>query len=64
MEWVLVYISLTFHGHPIAEETGRYVSMTECFYAREALAKEVGGKDGYFPLGQQAVCIMNANEEI
>jgi hypothetical protein len=31
--------------------------MTECFYAREALADEVGKGFGYFKAGQQALCI-------
>jgi hypothetical protein len=35
--------------------------MVECFYAREALADEVGKGDGYFKAGQQALCI-NMNE--
>ena len=62
MEWVLVYISLTFHGHPIAEEIGRYDSMVECFHAREQLAQDVGGSNGYFPTGEQAVCVSNLKE--
>lgn len=62
MEWVLVYISLTFHGHPIAKEIGRYDSMIDCFYAREQLAQDVGGSNGYFPNGEQAVCVSNLKE--
>ena len=59
MKWILVYISLSYHGHPIATEEGRYTSMTECFYAREELAVKVGGDPatGHFPNGQQAVCV-------
>jgi hypothetical protein len=31
--------------------------MTDCFFAREALAEEVGKGNGYFKAGQQALCI-------
>jgi len=58
MKWILVYISLSYHGHPIATEEGRYETMADCFLAREELAIEVGGsRTGYFPNGQQAVCV-------
>jgi len=57
MEWVLVYIALTAHGHPIAKEYGRFDTVNECFIAREKLALEKGAKDEYFPIGTQAVCI-------
>jgi len=37
--------------------------MTECFYAREALADEVGRGAGYFKPEQQALCIgMNSSD--
>jgi hypothetical protein len=62
MEWVLVYITLTFHGHPIAEEHGRFDSMVECFKAREYLSLELGSTDGYYPIGSQAVCVTNLKE--
>lgn len=32
-------------------------TMTECFMKREALSVTVGGNDGYFPEGKQAVCV-------
>jgi hypothetical protein len=59
MKWILVYISLSYHGHPIATEEGRYETMTDCFLAREELAIKVGGDPatGHFPTGQQAVCV-------
>lgn len=57
MKWVLVYIALTHHGHPIVEEKGRFEQMTDCFLAREALAEEMGGSNGYFLDGEQAVCV-------
>jgi hypothetical protein len=62
MEWVLVYITLTFHGHPIVEELGRYDSMVECFKAREYKSLELGSEAGYFPVGSQAVCVSNLKE--
>ena len=64
MEWVLVLITLTFHGHPEVQEVGRYASMTECFMVREELALDVGGDPatGHFPKGMQAVCIPHENK--
>jgi hypothetical protein len=64
MKWILVYITLSFHGHPIATEEGRFNSMTDCFFARESLAESVGGVDGHFPKGQQAVCIPHPDPEL
>jgi hypothetical protein len=63
-EWVLVLITLTFHGHPEVQEVGRYDSMTECFMVREQLALDVGGDPatGHFPKGMQAVCIPHSNK--
>jgi hypothetical protein len=63
-EWVLVFIALTFHGHPEVQEVGRYDSMTECFMVREKLALDVGGDPatGHFPKGMQAVCIPHENK--
>jgi hypothetical protein len=31
--------------------------MYECFDARDQLSVDVGGMDGYFPKGMQAVCV-------
>ena len=64
MEWVLVLITLTFHGHPIATEEGRYETMTDCFLAREELVIKIGGDPatGHFPEGMQAVCIPHSNK--
>ena len=64
-EWVLVFIALTFHGHPEVQEVGRYASMTECFMVREELALDVGGDPGtgHFPKGMQAVCIPHDNAD-
>lgn len=62
MKWVLVYIALSYHGHPIAEEIGRYDLMEECFLEREELAVELGGTNGHFPVNTQALCIRHKPE--
>ncbi len=54
--WVLVFIYL-YDETPYVEKYGQYRFMTECFQAREKLGLELSGKHGYFPTGQQAVCI-------
>ena len=58
--WVLVFIYF-YDAMPYVEAVTAHGTMTECFYAREALANEVGKGDGYFKAGQQAICI-NMNE--
>jgi len=62
MKWILVYVALTYHGHPVVEEIGRYDSMTDCFFAREELALKLGGVDGKFPVNTQALCIQHKPE--
>jgi len=54
--WVLVFIYF-YDTVPYVEKVSRHDSMVECFYAREALADEVGKGNGYFKPGQQALCI-------
>lgn len=54
--WTLVFIYL-FNGEPFAVKYDMYESMYECFQQREILAREVGGVDGYYPSGQQGICI-------
>jgi hypothetical protein len=54
--WALVFIYF-YDTMPYAELVTTHSTMTECFYAREALADEVGKGDGYFKAGQQALCI-------
>ena len=62
--WVLVFIYL-YDAIPYAETVTIHDSMTECFFAREALADEVGRGDGYFKTGQQALCIsMEENTQL
>jgi len=54
--WVLIFVYL-YDEIPYAEKYGQYRFMNECFQAREKLGLELSGKSGYFPLGQQAICI-------
>ena len=54
--WTLVF--LVFIGDQLESTVkGTYTTMYECFDRREALSFEVGGKDGYYPPGSQAVCV-------
>ena len=55
MNWVLVLVALTFHGHPQVQEIGRYDSMVECFDAREKLVDKVGKPI----VNYQAICIQH-----
>jgi hypothetical protein len=57
MQWILIYITIGFGAEHTSVFKGNYSTMNDCFYARESLSIEVGGKDGHFPNGQQAVCI-------
>jgi len=58
--WVLVFIYF-YDAVPYVEKVSIHNNMVECFYAREALAEEVGKGAGYFKPEQQAICI-NMNE--
>ncbi len=60
--WVLVFIYF-YEATPYVEKVSVHNKMTACFFAREALSEEQGGTDGYFPLGQQAICIKVSGEE-
>jgi len=62
MQWILVYVSLTFHGHPIAQELGRYDSMANCFVERELALVDMGSEDGYPLEGTQLVCIKGTSQ--
>lgn len=55
--WILVYIIIGASLEPKAEKIAVYRTIQECFYARESLAATVGGQEGYFPTGQQGICI-------
>jgi hypothetical protein len=58
--WVLVFIYF-YDAKPYVEPYDMYRTMAECFEGRDILASDVGKGDGYFKVGQQAVCI-NMNE--
>lgn len=54
--WVLIFVYL-YDTVPYVEKYNSYQSIFECFQAREDLGTELSGKPGYFPDGQQAVCV-------
>jgi len=54
--WMLVFIYF-YDAVPYVEKVSGHDSMAECFYAREALADELGKGGGHFKAGQQALCI-------
>ena len=54
--WALVFIYF-YDASPYVELVTYHNNMTDCFFAREALAEEVGKGNGYFKAGQQALCI-------
>lgn len=58
--WVLVYIYLNGMNPISINAMGPGVAfntMYECFEAREQLSVRVGGENGYFPSGSQAICV-------
>ena len=61
--WMLVFIYF-YDAVPYVEKVSGHDSMVECFYAREALADEVGKGNGYFKAGQQALCINMIDTDI
>jgi len=54
--WTLVFIYL-YGGEAYAVTHSTYNDMYTCFKQREELAKDVGGTAGYYPSGQQGICI-------
>jgi hypothetical protein len=54
--WVLVFIYF-YEGTPYIQPAGRFISMANCFHARDGLSEEVGEGWGKFKPGQQAICI-------
>jgi len=54
--WTLVLV-MFFNNQLLVEELGSHDTMYRCFGEREALSNKVGGKDGHFPEGMQAVCV-------
>jgi hypothetical protein len=61
--WTLVFI-VFIDGELKSTVKGTYTTMYECFDNREALSFEVGGKDGYYPPGSQAVCVYREGKNI
>lgn len=57
MKWILVHMVITTNMALDASIEGVFNSMEDCFWARERLAVEEGGRNGYFLPGQQAICI-------
>ena len=54
--WTLVYF--VFIGGALESTViDTYTTMYECFDNREMLSFDVGGQDGYYPAGSQAVCV-------
>jgi len=35
----------------------------DCFYARESFSHYVGGENGYYPLGMQALCLQVTEDQ-
>ena len=58
-----VYLSEVL-SEPFVVKYESYPFMYDCFFAREALGQELSGRSGYFPLGQQAVCIQSKEEVV
>jgi hypothetical protein len=61
--WMLVFIYF-YDAVPYVEKVSGHDSMVECFYAREALADELGKGAGHFKPGQQALCINMIDSDI
>jgi hypothetical protein len=61
--WTLVFIYFVA-GNPESQLIGNYTTMYDCFDSREQLSYDVGGQEGYFPQGMQAVCINRNADDI
>lgn len=60
MKWVLVFVLIKMSANVNVDSwivDKPFETMEECFRMRELLLIEVGGKDGYYPPGSQAICI-------
>ena len=59
-KWMLIYVMIA-NGEPMVVNAmgprQTFDWMYECFTARDKLSDNVGGVNGYFPKGKQAVCI-------
>ena len=56
MKWLLVFMTY-WNGQVMTVGNGVFDSHMECFLEREKLSYEVGGKDGYFPINMQSICM-------
>ena len=54
--WILLFVYM-YDARPYVEIHSKHNTMVKCFQAREALGKELSGLPGYFPDGQQALCV-------
>ena len=62
--WILVFVWLEgVNAYSVAVDLP-FVDMIECFEAREMLSVKVGGEDGYFPKGTNALCIPMPDEDV
>lgn len=62
--WVLVFVYLYGQdAHGMTHSV--HNSLSDCFVARDILAAEQGGPSyGQFPLGQQALCIVETPDDV
>ena len=60
MKWILVHIMLTAGGIQATNE-GTFDDMNDCFWARDYLANERLGEDGFFPPNEQGICVQKIN---
>ena len=60
MTWLLVHIMLVA-GDVKATIEGEFKDMNDCFWARDYLANERLGEDGFFPPNEQGICVAKIN---
>ena len=57
MKWVLVLIGFLDNGQFVAAPDGVFDNMEDCFWAREYMAEQLGGSNGYYPVNTQGICL-------
>lgn len=60
--YTLVLITLLSTGAVSADNLGEYVSISDCFDARDVVLVEDRAWDGFLKGGKQAVCILTPEE--
>ena len=60
--WVLIFIFLTDGEANSTVVDLPFVTMYECFEAREFLSEQVGLGNGYFKENSQAICIYTGED--